>query len=434
MIYDPALPVAVFLGPSLDQATARAWLPANYYPPVRMGDIYRLVTSGVRLIVIIDGVFHATTPVWQREIVAAMRHGITVVGASSMGALRAVELEPFGMIGHGTIVDWYRTGRIEGDDEVALLHADGEFGYRALSEPLVNIRWNLDRAEADGVLTPAEADSLLAEMQALDHSVRSYPALIESVAFQRLDASVRDRARRYLGPGAESLKAADAVSALRWCAEHLAELLDAPVPPPPDGRRRERVDEQMLRGVPTRGQRLVPLQEVLRHIAAADQVRAASIVNHAARRYYLLDWASQAGVSPPADVVPLYEQEWITRHHVVDRAAWCRANALTRDELSTELANRAVAEWLLAGGPSAVGLDRPFLEAWAELAGIEPPPEYADRTLFRAWLVQQTPAYFGMDHWSADVAFARELQLSGDIAVRAADVLTEVADVGAGAV
>lgn len=431
---DPALPVAVFLGPSLDLATARALLPANYYPPVRMGDIYRLVTSGVRLIVIIDGVFHATTPVWQREIVAAMRHGIAVVGASSMGALRAVELEPFGMIGHGTIVDWYRTGRIEGDDEVALLHADGEFGYRALSEPLVNIRWNLDRAEADGVLTPAEAASLLAEMQALDHSARSYPALMESAAFQRLEAAVRDRVRPYFGPGAESLKAADAVSALRWCAEHLPELLDAPAPPQSAGRRLDRVDEQMLRGVPTPDHRLVPLRDVLRHRAAVDQARTASIVNHAARRYYLLDWAQRVGVTPPGDVVPRYEGEWITRHQVTDRAAWRRANALTEDELRTALAERATADWLLAGGPAAVGLDRPFLEAWADLAGIAPPPDHTESESFRAWLVQKTPSYFGVDQWSADVAFARELQLSGEIAAHAAHMLTEVASVGAGAI
>ena len=71
MTYEARIPIAVFLGPSLDLATARSVLPANYYPPVRMGDIYRLLATGVRLIVIIDGVFHASVPVWQREMLAA---------------------------------------------------------------------------------------------------------------------------------------------------------------------------------------------------------------------------------------------------------------------------------------------------------------------------------------------------------------------------
>lgn len=61
MIYDARTPIAVFLGPSLDLATARSVLPANYYPPVRVGDIYRLLATGVRLMVIIDGVFHASS-------------------------------------------------------------------------------------------------------------------------------------------------------------------------------------------------------------------------------------------------------------------------------------------------------------------------------------------------------------------------------------
>ena len=71
MTYEARTPIAVFLGPSLDLATARSVLPANYYPPVRMGDIYRLLATDVCLIVIIDGIFHASVPVWQREILAA---------------------------------------------------------------------------------------------------------------------------------------------------------------------------------------------------------------------------------------------------------------------------------------------------------------------------------------------------------------------------
>jgi hypothetical protein len=418
MKFDPAVPVAVFLGPSLDHAAARALLPANYYPPVRMGDVYRLVTSGVGLIVIIDGVFHGTTPVWQREIVAAMQNGITVVGASSMGALRAVELESFGMLGHGTIVDWYRTGRIEGDDEVALLHAEAEHGYRAMSEPLVNIRWNLDRAVAAGALSASQAADLLAEGLAVDHTARSYPALMDSAAFRRLDAATQDAVRPYFGAQAENLKAADAVSALRWCAEHLPRLLAAPAPPPPPGRRIDRFDEQLLRGVPAADLNLVVLREVLSR-AAADRPRTAAIVNHAARRYYLLEWARQAGVAPPADVVPRYEQDWIARHQVTDRAAWLRANAITAGELARELAERATADWLLQKGPAAFGLDRPFLEAWALLAGIEPPPDRAGSEAFRSWLVEKTPYYFGVDQWSADVAFARELQVNGEIAALA---------------
>ena len=69
-----------------------------------------------------------------------MEEGIQVLGASSMGALRAAELHGFGMIGYGTIFEWYRDGLIDGDDEVALWHEpeEGE-KYRKERKSLENL-------------------------------------------------------------------------------------------------------------------------------------------------------------------------------------------------------------------------------------------------------------------------------------------------------
>jgi len=80
--------VAVFLGPSLTQDEAAALLDARYLPPAQFGDVYRLIGSGVRAIVVIDGVFHGRAPVWQREILAAMRAGLRVYGARAWGTSR----------------------------------------------------------------------------------------------------------------------------------------------------------------------------------------------------------------------------------------------------------------------------------------------------------------------------------------------------------
>ncbi len=420
MKYDPSLPIAVFLGPSLDLTSAREILPANYYPPVRMGDVYRLVTSGVRLIVIIDGVFHGTSPVWQREIVAAMNNGVTVVGASSMGALRAIELEPCGMIGLGTVVDWYRSGRIEGDDEVALQHADGDYGYRALSEPLVNIRWNLDRAAIAGVISDEQRDALTAAMGALEYGRRAYPSMFDDPAFQALPAASQAALRTFLSARGENLKQADARAALAWCAERLPALLEPATPRRHAGRTVERLEELMRRGIPAPDHALLDLHDVLSR-AAADRARTAHIVNHASRRFYLLDWAAKAGVRGPDGLTGAYEQRWTERHGVGDRPAWLSANGMTEAELQRELEARALEAWLLEQGPDRLGLDRPILEAWAAMMGIEPPPGIDARDAFRTWLVETTPAYFGFDQWSADIVFARELQLNGEVARLAAE-------------
>ena len=68
------------------------------------------------------------------------RTGVHVFGASSMGALRAAELHPFGMVGVGRVFEGYRAGVYEDDDEVAVVHASEEAGFAPLSEAMVNVR------------------------------------------------------------------------------------------------------------------------------------------------------------------------------------------------------------------------------------------------------------------------------------------------------
>ena len=131
-----------FLGPSLGAAEARRLAPgARLLPPAGRGDLFKALGRGrrkpPRVIALIDGVFEARPAVWHREILAALEEGVAVFGASSMGALRAAELWPFGMVGLGRVYGWLRNGTILDDSEVALLHADREHGYRALSVPLV---------------------------------------------------------------------------------------------------------------------------------------------------------------------------------------------------------------------------------------------------------------------------------------------------------
>ena len=60
-----------------------------------------------------------------------------------MGALRAVECQPWGSEPVGEVASWYASGKIAGDDEVCLAHDDASNGYKARSVPLVNVRATL---------------------------------------------------------------------------------------------------------------------------------------------------------------------------------------------------------------------------------------------------------------------------------------------------
>ena len=202
----------VFLGPSCDEATARAILPdAEYRPPAARDDIVRAATDGAAVIVLIDGVFLQDCAVGHREVLGVLKRGVTVIGASSMGALRAAELDGFGMIGVGEVYRRYRSGELESDDEVALVY-DPESGY-ALSEPLVNIRATLEAAVADGALAPADADAVLEAAQALYFPERTWPAVLRR-------ATVPDRIRATIaGRPKVDLKRADALAALEYARD-----------------------------------------------------------------------------------------------------------------------------------------------------------------------------------------------------------------------
>ncbi len=132
-------------------------LAAEYRPPAKRGDLLASAREGATVIGLIDGVFHQESAVAHREILAAIKEGVKVIGASSMGALRAAEMDTLGMVGIGKIYRMYRSGELESDDEVALVF-DPESGL-ALSEPLINIRCTLKRALDTRVISPAAHDA-----------------------------------------------------------------------------------------------------------------------------------------------------------------------------------------------------------------------------------------------------------------------------------
>ena len=210
----------VFLGPSLDRRAAQAILPADYRPPAARGDITRAVSDGARVIGLIDGVFFQESSVGHREILAALKSGVRVVGASSMGALRAAELHTLGMEGVGEVYRMYRDGILVSDDEVALAF-DPESGI-ALSEPLVNIRATLARAEEEEVIDPGTRGILFSAASTLYYPYRTYSRMVRE-AEGSADPETLARFARWVEKGAVDLKRMDAIQALGRIREIIGE-------------------------------------------------------------------------------------------------------------------------------------------------------------------------------------------------------------------
>jgi hypothetical protein len=131
----------IFLGPTLSIEKAKEILDADYRLPAKKGDLLRLIPSPVKFVGLIDGYFLQDYPPTPIEVYNLLRKkNVKVFGSSSLGALRAVELKKFGMIGIGKIFNLYLNGIIDSDDEVAVTFT-GYTGYK--SEALIDIRYNL---------------------------------------------------------------------------------------------------------------------------------------------------------------------------------------------------------------------------------------------------------------------------------------------------
>ncbi len=214
--------VYVFLGPTLRVEQARRYLDATYLPPVQQGDVLRLLAEQPDVIGIVDGYFDTVPSVWHKELLVALSSGVHVFGAASMGALRAAELHRFGMVGIGEIFEWYRSGRLEDDDEVAIAHESAEAGYRQSSVAMVDVRDALRAAVAAGVISSALAERLTAIAKQLYYADRSYPRIL-AAARRDGDGPALDALERFLATYGPPLKQRDAVALLERIAAFVAE-------------------------------------------------------------------------------------------------------------------------------------------------------------------------------------------------------------------
>jgi hypothetical protein len=189
----------IFAGPSVYGLDVPSRPDLIVRPPAMQGDIFRACLTKPDAIGLIDGYFEGVPSVWHKEILWALSQGIAVLGSASMGALRAAELDVFGMTGVGQIYQWYRDGVLEDDDEVALTHGPRETGYLPLSEAMVNVRATCNAAVEAGILLRSAADAMVSTAKNIHYRDRTWIRVFEaakahkSVAVELENALERNR-------------------------------------------------------------------------------------------------------------------------------------------------------------------------------------------------------------------------------------------------
>jgi hypothetical protein len=200
----------MFAGPSLPDA--RDYAHATVVrDPAASGDVARAVLEGANIIGIVDGYFESVASIWHKEILFALAQGVTVMGAASMGALRAAECATFGMIGVGAVFAAYASGVLVDDDAVGQIHGPAELGYVPLSEPLVNVAATVDLLAGERLISAEEHGAILAAAKTMFFKARTFPAILANTS---LDGARAEEIRQLCARHRCDVKRADALSLL----------------------------------------------------------------------------------------------------------------------------------------------------------------------------------------------------------------------------
>ncbi|MGI5158324.1 TfuA-like protein [Microbispora sp. CA-102843] len=214
--------VVVYAGPTISPDEVLSVVPhARVRPPVARGDLLSETWSPDDTAVIIDGYYRERLSVGHKEILWLLDEGVHVIGAASMGALRAAELSPYGMNGAGTVFDMYATGEVDGDDEVAVVHGPADRGYPAGTVALVNIRYGCREGARTGLIPAAAGERIVRAAKALPFMRRTWREL--DAAVDRDDRACLATLERLIGTGEWDVKRLDAMAALRAVGERPGE-------------------------------------------------------------------------------------------------------------------------------------------------------------------------------------------------------------------
>ena len=148
------------------------------HPPARRGDLAPLLERRPGTVLLVDGLFGGSLTTTATECRELLDAGWTVVGASGLGALRAADLWPLGMIGVGDIYTLYRLGTLTSDADVAVA-LDADRGHRELTVSTVHLRAILAAASGEGIIGAAQRTRMARLAERLHWSERSFDACRE---------------------------------------------------------------------------------------------------------------------------------------------------------------------------------------------------------------------------------------------------------------
>ena len=212
--------IIIYTGLSLSFDEAREILDSDekreviYKRPIKRGDLSIDLKENPDIICIIDGVFHQNSAVGHREILKTISEGVKVYGSSSMGALRASELDSLGMIGIGWCYEQYASGNVNSDDDVAVMLDSTTL--EPLSTPLISMDYVFKNAVKNNIISQSEKDELIKITKQTYYPKRNYA---KTLTESNLDNIKKEKLIDFIRCQ-EDIKKEDAKKLLKYISTH----------------------------------------------------------------------------------------------------------------------------------------------------------------------------------------------------------------------
>ncbi len=214
--------IVVFCGPTISAAEVRKTIKDPVCLPIAgQGDVISaLFNHRPGVMVIIDGIFGEDgLSIWHKEILFALKSGVEVYGASSLGAVRAAELDSFGMKGFGEVYKYFKSDISSDDDEIAVKFEKRRGAYKKLSESMVNIRATFEKARKMKVIDADTCKALTCIAKSLFYSRRNFGTIFEEAQKAGLSKSRIEKIKKFASERFVDLQKKDALGLLETVAK-----------------------------------------------------------------------------------------------------------------------------------------------------------------------------------------------------------------------
>ena len=178
----------LFAGPSLYGLDTSKYQWIDVCGPACQSDIYSILNhKHYTRIILADGLYKSIPAPWHKEILLALEMKIEVFGVASLGALRAAELNEYGMKGTGKVYEYINSNIID-DSEVAVMHKPEKNGWEAMTLAHVEVKYWSEKMKEEGRMTKDTSNDIISWSQQTNFERRTKKALIKELSSNVMNA------------------------------------------------------------------------------------------------------------------------------------------------------------------------------------------------------------------------------------------------------